>query len=103
MQFCSSAKKAQSKAEPAKPAALTYEANIKPLIATKCSPCHIPPQGRKEPYDNYANVKKDIDDIVRRISLNPGERGFMPQKNAKLSDSAINVFKQWKADGLLEK
>jgi hypothetical protein len=36
--------------------------------------------------------------------LNPGERGFMPfKKTAKLSDSTIAVFKQWKEDGLGEK
>lgn len=101
-QFCNATKKL-----PAPPAPeivkLTYEADIKPIITTKCAPCHIPPQGRKEPYVTYAAVTKDIDDIIRRIKLNPGERGFMPQRNPKLSDSTIQVFEKWKADGLLEK
>jgi hypothetical protein len=74
-------------------------------VVANCSPCHIPAKGgNKKPYDNFANVKTDIDEIIRRIELEPSARGFMPfRKNAKLSDSTIAVFKQWKADGLLEK
>ncbi|MFC4232943.1 hypothetical protein ACFOW1_13655 [Parasediminibacterium paludis] len=100
-QFCSHTKKLQE--PPPEIVKLTYETDIKPIIATKCAPCHIPPQGRKETYITYAAVTKDIDDIIRRIKLNPGERGFMPQRNPKLSDSTIQVFDKWKADGLLEK
>jgi hypothetical protein len=49
-------------------------------------------------------VAQDIDEIIRRIELNPTDKGFMPfKKTAKLNDSTINVFKKWKADGMLEK
>ena len=48
-------------------------------------------------------VKKDIDDIIRRIDLQPTDRGFMPLRGKKLSDSTINAIKQWNTDGLLEK
>lgn len=97
--------------DPSKKAATTvipkmnYETNLQPLIMASCSPCHIPSKGgNKKPYDNYANVKTDIDEMIRRIELNPGEKGFMPfKKTAKLSDSTINLFKQWRTDGLLEK
>jgi hypothetical protein len=51
----------------------------------------------------YANVKTDIDEMIRRIELNPTDKGFMPFKKAKLHDSTIAVFKKWRADGLLEK
>ncbi|HEX6192083.1 MAG TPA: cytochrome c [Chitinophagaceae bacterium] len=82
----------------------TYETNIQTLVMNNCSPCHIPAKGgNKKAYDNYANMKSDIDEIIRRIELNPGEKGFMPFKHPKLSDSTIAVFKQWKADGTLEK
>jgi uncharacterized membrane protein len=82
----------------------TYANNISVLIANKCSPCHIPAKGGfKKAYDNYANVKTDIDEMISRIELNPTDKGFMPfKKTAKLSDSAITVFKQWKTDGMLE-
>lgn len=85
------------------PEKLTFNANVKPLIMAKCSPCHIPGEGKKEPYVTAVAVKKDIDDIIHRIELHPGEKGFMPAKHDRLSDTAINVFKQWKMDGLLEK
>ncbi|MES1218310.1 MAG: hypothetical protein ABUT20_22580, partial [Bacteroidota bacterium] len=69
-----------------------------------CSPCHIPAKGgNKKPYDNYANVSKDIDAMIQRIQLNPTDKGFMPFKGKKLSDSTIAIFQKWKADGLLEK
>ena len=101
--YCSSSKKAI--APTVESAKLAYENNIQTLIVGNCSPCHIPEKGgRKKAYDNFTNVKTDIDEIVRRIELDPHEKGFMPfKKTAKLSDSTIAVFKQWKADGLLEK
>jgi hypothetical protein len=82
----------------------TYANDVSAVIMKDCTPCHIPSKGgNKKPYDNYANVKSDIDEMIRRISLNPGDRGFMPFKHAKLPDSTIAVFTKWKADGLLEK
>lgn len=98
---CNPAKKAVASA----PAKLTYETNMMTVVANNCSPCHIPAKGgKKKAYDTYTSVKTDIDEIIRRIELNPTDKGFMPfKKTAKLSDSTITVFKQWKADGLLEK
>jgi|SRR5690606_22233188 hypothetical protein len=97
--YCSGSKKLAATAS--KP---TYENSIQTLVVGNCSPCHIPSKGgNKKAYDNYANVKSDIDDIIRRIELEPHERGFMPFKRAKLSDSTIAVFKQWKNEGLNEK
>jgi hypothetical protein len=66
-----------------------------------CSPCHIPSKGgNKKALDNYEAAKAEIDDIIRRIELNPGDRGFMPSRRSKLNDSTITAFKQWKAAGL---
>ena len=97
---CGSSKKVAAAA----PAKLTYQSNVQALVEAHCSPCHIPAKGgRKKAYDTYASVQGDIDEIIRRIELEPGQRGFMPFKNAKLSDSTIAQFKQWKADGMLEK
>jgi hypothetical protein len=97
---CSGSKKATASAPPPS----TYETQLKTVIQGNCTPCHIPAKGgNKKPYDNFANVKSDIDEILRRIQLNPGEKGFMPFKKAKLSDSTIAVFKKWKEDGLMEK
>jgi len=99
LSYCHTAKKASAPA-----AVLTYETSIQPIIVGSCTPCHIPSKGgNKEAYDNYANVKKDIDDILRRIQLNPDEKGFMPMKHPKLNDSTIAIIKQWKESGLTEK
>ncbi|MGZ8518414.1 MAG: hypothetical protein ACXWWD_13745, partial [Chitinophagaceae bacterium] len=82
----------------------SFANSVQSIIVGNCSPCHIPEKGgRKKAYDNFTNVKTDIDEIVRRIQLDPHEKGFMPfKKTEKLSDSTIAVFKQWKEDGLLE-
>lgn len=102
---CNSAKKTAASAPPEPKPLVTYASKVQATIAGYCSPCHLPSQGGfKKAYDNYANVKTDIDEIIRRIELNPTDKGFMPfKKTAKLGDSTINVFKQFKADGVLEK
>jgi hypothetical protein len=80
---------------------LTYTADIQPIISDKCAPCHIPDKGgRVTALNTYEKAKGEIDEIIRRIQLNPGEKGFMPLKHPKLSDSTIAVFKQWKDEGL---
>jgi uncharacterized membrane protein len=96
---CHSGKKAQATVMQK----FTFEGNVKMLVQTKCAPCHVNEAGRLPYYLKYDVAKNDIDGIIRRVHLNPGEKGFMPAKNAKLSDSAIHVFEQWKADGLMEK
>ncbi len=100
LQFCVSSKK--TTATPGH-VSLTYVSNIQPVIVSNCSPCHIPPKGFKKALDSYDAVKANIDDMIARINLNRGDKGFMPFKHAKLSDSLINVFVQWKADGGIEK
>ena len=98
-QFCNSSKKTVS----AKPVAVTYETSIKPAIEANCAPCHITGKGNKKSLDSYLGASTSADDIIARIQKNPGEKGYMPAMHPKLSDSAINVFVQWKNEGLLEK
>ncbi|MCX8020197.1 MAG: hypothetical protein N2747_06860 [Chitinophagaceae bacterium] len=101
---CYSSKKAVAAIPEASGSAITYDVQIKFLMNEYCSPCHFPEKGgNKKPYDSYASVKTDIDEIIRRIELNPGQKGFMPFKRSKLSDSTILVFKQWRDLGVPEK
>lgn len=94
---CHSAKKAASQTAAPK---ITYESNIQSLVASSCSPCHIPSKGgNKMPFDSYEAAKANIDSMIARIQLNPGDKGFMPFKRPKLSDSTINVFRQWRDSG----
>jgi hypothetical protein len=96
--YCHGSKKATASAPK-----LTYQNNIQTLIAANCSPCHIPAKGgNKKPFDTYAAAQENIDAMIARIELNPTDKGFMPFKKPKLSDSTIAVFKQWKTDGLVQ-
>ena len=97
---CNPGKKAASQPAPK----TTYAADLSVVIMNNCVPCHIPAKGgRKKAYDNYANVKTDIDEMIKRIESNPTDKGFMPfKKTEKLNDSTIAVFKKWRDDGLPE-
>lgn len=98
--YCTSSRKASNAVE----LAITYENNIQQLVTANCSPCHIPASGgNKLALDTYDGVSKNIENMISRIEKNPTDRGFMPFKRAKLSDSTINVFKQWKENGLPSK
>jgi cytochrome c5 len=99
---CHSSKKAAASSSNVVTApAVSYAVNVKSIVETHCSPCHVPSKGgNKKNLDNYDTLKASIDDVLRRIQLNPTDRGFMPFKNPKLSDSTIAVFKQWHDTGM---
>ena len=93
-EFCSGHKKAQ-KSVPS----VTYTNNVQNLVATSCSPCHVGAGAKQKKLDSYDAAKANIDDILRRIQLNPTDKGFMPFKHSKLSDSTIQVFVNWRSAG----
>ncbi len=43
----------------------------------------MPPQGRKEPFANYEQVKTHIAAILERVNLPQDNRKFMPPVNKK--------------------
>ncbi len=95
-QFCSSSKKAAA-------SAITFQDKVLPVIQATCAPCHIAGKGNKKSLDNYADASSSADDIIARIQKNPGDHGFMPMRNPKLSEADISVFVDWKKSGLKEK
>lgn len=106
--YCSSPKKVTAAVpapkEEVKVIKVNYQANVRPIVEANCAPCHFPDKGgNKKALDSYSGVSAQVDELLSRIQLNPGERGFMPRQHAKLSDSTISVIKKWKADGLTEK
>lgn len=78
-----------------------FFADIRPVILANCSPCHIPSRGgNKKAYDDEVLAARDFGEIMRRISLNPADRGFMPfRKTSKLSDSTIALLLRWEKGG----
>lgn len=105
--FAACAKKAtpaQSAAEPPKAKATSFVTDVQPLIQMKCAPCHLPSKGgNKASFETYAGAQKFAAEMVSRIERNPGDRGFMPFKQPKLSADEIAVFKKWVSDGAMEK
>ncbi len=105
--FAACAKKTtptQTAAEPPKTKATSFVTDVQPLIQAKCSPCHLPSKGGfKTSFETYAAAQKYAAAMVVRIEKNPGESGFMPFKQTKLSAEEIAVFKKWVSDGALEK
>lgn len=99
---CSSAGKGKSAYVEAKK--ISYETDIKPIIATSCTPCHMPPQGRKEPFQNYEQVKEHITAIIARVKLPQDDRKFMPPMNKKpaLTDDQVAVLVKWQQQNMPE-
>lgn len=100
---CKSAKKPAETFVPVEKK-ISYNADIKPIIENSCTPCHIPPKGRKAPLENYTHVKEYIDDIIARVKLPQEDRRFMPPKNKKpaLNDSLIAVLVKWQKQSMPE-
>lgn len=82
------------------PVIITFDTDIKPLIQQKCSTCHT--SGNGLIYTDYNTSKSLVDEILRRIQLTSSDGDFMPKNRIPLSNTQINLIKQWKTDGLLE-
>lgn len=81
---------------------VSYKADIQPIINANCISCHSPGGSASyKPWTNYTQVKNEIDNILDRIQRPNGDPQKMPQ-GGSLSANQINIFKKWKADGLLE-
>lgn len=84
-------------------AKITYMADVKPIMTTSCTPCHLAGGANPNKWDDYTQTKNKITTILNRVKREPGSTGFMPQGGTKLSAEKIAVLEKWVADGLLEK
>lgn len=84
------------------PNSLSYKKDISPIMETSCTPCHFPPEGRKEPLNTYETVRANIDDIITSVKLPKENHKFMPFKSKKpaLNDSLINVLVTWQKQNM---
>ena len=90
--------------EPVVVAKVTYDKDIKTILVTNCTPCHLAGGANPNKWDQYDMAKSKIDKILDRIQREPGTTGFMPRNGTmKLSADNIAKLKQWVTDGLLEK
>lgn len=81
---------------------VTYLANVKPILTTSCTPCHMAGGVNPNKWDEYAATKAKITGILDRVQRDPSATGFMPKGGTKLSDANIAILNKWVADGLLE-
>ncbi len=80
----------------------TYVSDVKPILTTSCTPCHMAGGSNPNKWDEYASAKSSISSILDRVKRDPGATGFMPRNGAKLSADKIAILEKWVADGLLE-
>ncbi|MGG9964286.1 hypothetical protein [Ferruginibacter sp. SUN106] len=99
LQNCGSSKKASKTATAM---AVSFDKDVMPIMQSRCTPCHFPPDGRKKALNTYDAVKANIADIIARVKLPQTDNGFMPWKNKKpaLSDSLINVLVEWQKQNM---
>ncbi|MFN1216844.1 hypothetical protein ACKW6Q_07620 [Chryseobacterium kwangjuense] len=76
-----------------------YNTEVKTIVDNNCIGCHSATSFK--PLATYNDVKNNIDGILNRIQRPVGDPGKMPQGGA-LSQTQINTFIKWKADGLVE-
>ena len=83
---------------------ISYKTDIEPIIANSCTPCHIPPQGKKEPLENYDHVKANIGAILERTQLPQDNRKFMPPVNKKpaLTADQVALLIKWQQQNMAE-
>lgn len=84
------------------PLKTTYNADVKSIFVTSCTPCHVAGGSNSNKFDQYAQAKAKINGILDRVQRDPGATGFMPKGGTKLSAEKIAVLKKWLDDGLLE-
>lgn len=100
LQNCKSTKASKYQA----PTALSYNKDIVPILQTSCTPCHFPPDGRKEPLNSYETVKNNISAVIERVKLPKEDIKFMPFKSKRpaLNDSLIAVLETWQKQNMPE-
>jgi hypothetical protein len=81
------------------PTKVKYTETIKPIMSVKCNSCH---NSGNINYSTYQLTKDNINKLLNRIQRENGDNQLMPQGGPKLSQSDINLFLKWQADGLLE-
>ncbi|HET8838087.1 MAG TPA: hypothetical protein VFM82_03745 [Flavobacteriaceae bacterium] len=85
---------------------ITYTTNIQPIVANNCVLCHSnpPENGAPMPLTSYEFVKDAMETrgLLDRIQRSEGTPGAMPLGGPRLPQTLIDIFEQWKANGMPE-
>jgi hypothetical protein len=82
---------------------VTYTKSIAPICAGYCNSCHF--TNNPDNYiatDNYASVKKYIDQIIPSINHTGPPNLYMPKGGGSLSECDLVKFDIWKRKGMPE-
>jgi hypothetical protein len=84
------------------PVTFTYTKDIAPIMQTSCTPCHFPPEGKKEALNSYETVRNNIAEIIEMVQLPKDNHKFMPFKSKKtpLTESQIAMLITWQKEGM---
>ena len=101
MSNCKTAQKSSTPVVTVANPTVFYDKDIVPIINDRCTPCHMPPDGKVLPLNTYDAVKGHIDEVIKRVKLPSTERGFMPLKLKKpaLTAEMIATLEKWKQEG----
>lgn len=90
--------------EPAVIPKVTFDKDIKSILVTRCTPCHLAGGVNANKWDSFATSSAKVASILDRIQRLPGAAGFMPRNaTAQIPADEIAKIKQWVTDGTLEK
>ena len=82
---------------------VTYERDIKQILAVSCKPCHFNNGISPYKFEDYEAVKYKIEIMISRVSKEQGAKKFMPKDGTKLSPETIAILRKWVSDGTLER
>ncbi|PZD77893.1 hypothetical protein [Mesonia sp. K7] len=87
------------------PEVITYVEHIKPIIDNNCIICHgnPPASGASISLTTYDEVVSAINsnELIDRISRQPGEAGAMPLGGPRLPQHLIDLMIQWEEEGFV--
>ncbi|TCK68930.1 hypothetical protein DFQ05_0440 [Winogradskyella wandonensis] len=89
------------------PVLVSFQDDIKPIFDNNCVTCHgDTPQnfGAQTSLRNHGEIVFGIENnnLVNRISAQPGEAGAMPLTGVRLPQNLIDLIIQWQEEGLLD-
>lgn len=88
------------------PVFVTYDDDIKDIFVNNCNYCHSDPprNGASTPLMTYQNAVDGMNNnnLLSRISAQPGEGGAMPLGGPRLPQNLIDLIAEWEEQGFLE-